>query len=148
MTRLRIEKLTELPTADLQPLLEESQKQGHELVTRLIEEYESGQNRFDAPGEALFGVYAGRDLIAIGGLNQDPYLPDGQTGRVRHVYVLADWRGRGVGRLLVDRIITEAHEHFQRLTLRTFSDRGDRFFRSLGFEAGSPLPGASHHMEF
>jgi GNAT superfamily N-acetyltransferase len=148
MTRLRIERLTELPTSDLQSLLAESRQQGHELVGRLIQEYESGQNRFDAPGEALFGVYADQDLIAIGGLNGDPYLPDGQTGRVRHVYVLADWRGRGVGRLLVERIIKEAREHFQRLTLRTFSDRGDRFFRSLGFQPGSPLPGASHHMEF
>lgn len=147
MAKLRIEKLSALPVDDLQPLLAESRKEGYELVARLIEEYESGDNRFDAPGEALYGVYEDAELIAIGGLNRDPYLQDGETGRVRHVYVTVDRRGQGVGRLLTERIIAEARQHFRRLTLRTFSDRADRFYRALGFQSNSPLQGATHHLE-
>lgn len=133
MQKTQIIPLDELPGTDLQPLLDESRAQGFELLERLAAEYHDGSNRFSQPGEALFGVYHEDRLVAIGGLNQDPYVPEQERGRVRHVYVLSAWRRRGIGRLLMERIIEEARRHFRVLALRTFTDEADRFYRSIGF---------------
>jgi GNAT superfamily N-acetyltransferase len=110
-----VTQLKALPWDHLEPLIQESLAQGFDFVNRLVTEYASGANRFDQPGEALFGVYDGQRLIAVGGLNRDPYLQDGQTGRVRHVYVLSTWRRQGARRRLVQRIIEEARLHYRRL---------------------------------
>lgn len=139
-------RLQKLSPVEMEPLLYESHAQGFRFVDTLVEEYENGANRFDRPGEALYGVYQEKRLIAVGGLNRDPYLAANNVGRVRHLYVLADWRRRGVGRLLVERVIGEARAHFRLLTLRTFDDEADRFYRALGFVTEPAFESASHHM--
>ena len=143
---IHVVKLDRLPLAELKPLVDESFSQGFEFVGRLVKEYFNGTNTFDQPGEALFGVYADRQLIAIGGLNRDPYLPGEATGRVRHVYVLTAWRGQGIGKMLVQRIIAEARLHFNRLTLRTFDSPADVFYRAIGFRPSAAIQNASHFM--
>ena len=125
----------------MQPLLQEST---YEFVQRLVTEFENGTNRFDLPGEALFGAFAGDTMIGICGLNRDPYLNDGHTGRVRHLYVLADWRRKGVGRRLIEAVIAEAKLHFDQLTLWT--NDAAPFYRSLGFTEDDTIPKATHHM--
>jgi GNAT superfamily N-acetyltransferase len=146
MMHIEIVRLEQLPMGDLQPLLEESRAQGFEFLDRLVAEYASGTNRFDKPGEALFGVYRGRILIAVGGLNQDPYLPESDIARVRHVYVLSTWRNQGIGKLLMHAIIGEAKGRFRLLTLRTFSAEADGFYRAIGFQTQPELQGATHHL--
>jgi GNAT superfamily N-acetyltransferase len=131
----------------LEPLVQESLGQGLGFVERLVDEYASGANRFDRPGEALFGVCADRLLVAVGGLNRDPYLKDGETGRVRHVYVRTAWRRQGVGSLLVRRIVEEARPHYRRLTLRTLKPAAARFYRALGFRTEPPVPHATHYLD-
>ena len=81
-------RLEQLPIDDLQPLLEESREQGFEFLDRLVAEYLSGTNRFAQRDEALFGVYCDQCLIAIGGLNRDPYLQEGDTGLANHPFFL------------------------------------------------------------
>lgn len=142
-----IVRLKEMPLADIRPLLDESHKQGFGYVEWLVNDFVDGANRFDQPGEALFAVYNRSQLIAIGGLSHDPYLPDIDVGRVRRVYVLSSWRRMGIGKRLVQQIIAEARLHFSLLTLGTFDHRGDKFYRALGFHA-KPVPyGATHCME-
>jgi GNAT superfamily N-acetyltransferase len=144
---IEINQLNQLPIEALQPLLKESQDQGFEFVDRLLKEYVAGTNRFNRHGEALFGVYSDRQLIAVGGLNRDPYLPGTNTGRVRHVYVLAAWRRRGIGKILVQRIVAEARLHFRRLTLRTLDAQADAFYRAIGFQPSGAIKDASHIMD-
>jgi GNAT superfamily N-acetyltransferase len=139
-------RLKELPLDDLAPLIQESREQGFDFVERLVADYASGANRFDQPGEALFAVYVDQRLIAVGGLNCDPYLKDGDTGRVRHVYVLSAWRRQGVGSRLIQRIIEEARLHYRRLTLRTLNPEVVPFYRALGFQTEPPVPNATHHL--
>jgi len=146
VTRFVVHNLVALPEAELKPLLKESRTQGFEFVDRLAAEYANGTNLFDGPGEALFGVIYDGSLVAIGGLNRDPYARDDHTGRVRRVYVLDEWRSQGVGRLLVERIIAEARQHFRLLTLRTLSEQADGFYRALGFRTEPKRDGATHHM--
>ena len=141
-----IVQIEQLPLADLQPLLEESRQQGFEFLDRLVEEYLGDVNQFTQPGEALFGVYSGQHMIAIGGLNRDPYLQEEDTGRVRHVYVLASWRGRGVGKQLVERIIDEARLHYRLLTLRTLTEPASKFYCAIGFQTEPEISDATHHL--
>lgn len=139
-------ELNRLSAIAIGPMVAESRQQGQLFVDRLVADYESGANRFDKAGEALYGVYNEGRLIAVGGLNRDPYLPDQAVGRLRHLYVLEDWRRQGVGRLLVDQIIAAARQHFRILTLRTVDDGAARFYEALGFVTDPSIQGASHHM--
>jgi len=143
---IEVRRLTELPADDLRPLLAESRAQGFRLLDTLMDNYANGVNRFAKPGEALFGVYHGRQLIAIGGLNRDPYVQDDARGRVRHVYVLDAWRAQGVGKRLMQAIVDEARRSFRLLTLRTMSAEADRFYRGLGFRAAPELEQATHYL--
>ena len=143
---LRVERLAQLPLTELQPLVEESLGEGFFMLQKLVEQYKDGSNRFDRPGEVLSGVYAGATLIAVGGLNRDPYQPDGVTGRIRRVYVRRDWRRGGVGRRLVERLIAAAQPAFYRLTLRTHTQEAARFYEALGFQKQPAVKGATHHM--
>ena len=145
--KLNIRTLTHLPLADLTPLLEESRSQGFEFLDRLVAEYQNGTNRFNQPGEALFGVYANAEMVVVGGLNVDPYLAEKHTGRVRHVYVLSSWRRQGVGSLLMQEIIQQAQKHFRRLTLRTFSGQASQFYLSLGFKTAPGDKNVTHFLE-
>ncbi len=146
MVNTEIIKLEKLPINDLQPILEESREQGFEFIDRLVSEYVAGINQFQKSGEALFGVYCEQQLIAIGGLNRDPYLEESDIARVRHVYVLTAWRDQGVGKQLVERVIEEAKLQFRLLTLRTYSEQADSFYRALGFQTRPKIDSATHHM--
>jgi GNAT superfamily N-acetyltransferase len=81
---------------------------GHRLLEVLREDWEAGSMRFDGPGEALFVVGSGADLLGIGGLTRDPYTPDVGTGRVRRLYVRRAARRIGTGTALVRAIAAEA----------------------------------------
>jgi GNAT superfamily N-acetyltransferase len=146
MKNIEIIRLVKLPMDDIQPLVVESRAQGFEFLDRLVAEYVEGINRFDKPGEALFGVYWDENLIAIGGLNQDPYLSESDIARVRHVYVLSAWRNQGIGKNLMHAIIGEAKGRFRLLTLRTFSAEADGFYRAIGFKTQPELQDVTHHL--
>ena len=85
------------------------------------------------------------DIVAVGGLNVDPYTSDHSIGRVRHVYVSRSARRRGVGKLLVLEIIEAARDSFRQLRLRTNTDEGDRFYRALGFQRDSVSSESTHY---
>jgi GNAT superfamily N-acetyltransferase len=146
MHDIEIIQLDHFPIDDLRPMLEESRVQGFGFLDRLVDEYNSGINRFDKPGEGLFVIYNGRQLIAIGGLNHDPYLRQSGVARLRHVYVRSAWRGKGVGKRLVRHIIAAASEHFRLLTLRTMTGDADQFYRAIGFQTEPEMQNATHHL--
>lgn len=62
-----------------------------------------------------------------------PGQPDRRWGYVANVYVVAEARGRGVGAMLLDAMVTYAsHEEFVRLVLSP-SERSIPFYRRAGF---------------
>lgn len=139
-----VQQIRVLSLAELQPLMTESEAEGYTFLRRMAAEYADGKNRFDRPGEALFGIYEEGQLVAVGGLNRDPYLPEDNVGRVRHVYVAQAWRRRGAGRRLMQQIVTTAVPHFRLLTLRTMAETAAAFYRSLGFAETETVPHATH----
>ena len=74
-----------LPLPGLATLTAEAAAQGFQFLTTLEQEWQTGANRFSALGEGLFGGFDGPELIAIGGLNRDPFLNDPAVGRIRRV---------------------------------------------------------------
>ena len=126
--------LRELSDMDLlADLAVDAESDGHRFVTRLIEEWEDGTNRFSAPGERLYvAVVSGRP-VGVGGLNIDPYAGDAAVGRVRHLYVATSERRLGVASELLDRIVSDARSRFRLVRLRTRNPQAAAFYRSRGF---------------
>lgn len=116
------------------PLLCDGQAHDGAFLLRLRDRWLSGSERFDRAGEILLGAFEGERLIGVAGISHDPYAPAPGLGRVRHVYVLNQYRGRGAGRSLIGRLIAHARGRFEMLRLST-SGRppASRLYESLGF---------------
>jgi len=126
-------------------LVAESEAAGERFLRRLVDEWRSGANRFDAAGEALFVAFEEGRAVGVCGLNRDPYAVLAETGRVRHLYVAADHRRRGIGRALLRAVIERARGVFPRLRLRTESQEAACFYQALGFERCAE-PEATHFL--
>lgn len=129
--------------ADLSGIQTEARAAGFRFVDRFVSKFETGENRFDAPGEKLLGAFCDDELIGFGGLNRDPY-ETAEVGRIRHLYVLEKHRRMGVAKALVLELLNDCH--FQTVQLRTPNVSADRFYESIGF-ARIDGENASHRME-
>lgn len=132
--------------SDVERLLEASLREGFRFLARLRDEHASGANRFDDEGEVLLGAFRGEELIAVGGLNRDPYAGDPRTGRVRHLYVLPSARRTGTGRALVRELVHRAQPWFDQLVLRTDTAEAARFYEALGFRPERETESATHRL--
>lgn len=118
--------------ADFAALEEQSLREGHRMVRRLGENWKNGSNRFSRPGEILLGAYSGSLLAGVGGRNVDPYRDDVRMGRIRHLYIRTDHRRLGVGRHLMEALISDAGTFFDCLNVRA-PPEAFAFYERLGF---------------
>lgn len=130
---------------DIWLLRNAGREEGFDLVERLVTDWNAWSNRFDVHGEVLLGARRDGRLVAVGGLNRDPYVDDPTVGRIRHVYVHPEARGEGVGRQLVSELVNRARRHFRRVRVRAGPPGADVFYERLGFDR-SPEPDATHHL--
>ncbi len=137
--------LLRLPHAGFPSLAAAASSEGFDFLDRMQDEWESGKNRFSAPGEYLVGITQGDMLIAVGGLNKDPYAIEATTGRLRHIYVSAAHRRRGIGRALVDTLLSQAGSYFHRVRLRTKNAEAAAFYEHYGFSQVRE-PDATHSL--
>ena len=107
--------------------------EGFAMVHRLIDDYVSGANMFSKCGEHLCVALSGNEVIAVGGINVDPYYDSPSLGRIRHVYVRPDCRRSGVGTRLMGIIEAQGRQHFESLQLFTATERAARFYEALGY---------------
>lgn len=131
MKRSEIQQITHLP-AEVLILEKEAVAEGFRFLTRLISEWHSRANRFNAPGECLMAAYSNQQLIGIGGLSVDPYN-NSDTARLRRLYVAPAARNQCVGQALVKALVAQAALHFQTLRLSTDTSGGDAFYLRCGF---------------
>lgn len=122
-----------LPVPGLDDLQAEASAEGFQFIDTLIEQWSTGENRFNQPGEILLGILENDILIAIGGLNRDQFLNDPSIGRIRRVYVRRAWRSQGSGRALVTALLDHARQHFRSVRLRAVSPNAARLYERLGF---------------
>ncbi|MEX6665261.1 GNAT family N-acetyltransferase [Pseudomonas sp. W2-17] len=131
MGQVDIQLTTHLPP-QIRVLEKEAVGEGFRFLTRLIAEWHSGINRFNAPGECLMAAYRNQQLIGIGGLAVDPYA-EKNMARLRRVYVSASSRRHHVGQTLVKALVAHAALRFQSVCLFTDTAAGDAFYLKCGF---------------
>jgi GNAT superfamily N-acetyltransferase len=137
----------ELPVAGIDMLQSEARDEGYDFIETLVEEWATAKNRFNAPGEALCGHFDQGLLVAVGGLNCDPFAGRPDMGRIRRVYVRAGWRKKGIGRALVTALVDEARTHFRCVRLRAENAGAASLYESMGF-APIASPDATHILFF
>ena len=131
---MEIKRLTVLPPA-AESLASMAEEEGHAHVRRLVADFASRRNTFSGAGEALFAGFHGARLVAIGGVNIDPFEPTERVARVRRLYVDPGYRRCAAGTALMRAIETHARASgFRRIQLRTRSERADAFYVALGYE--------------
>src|SRR5271167_2071050 len=101
-------EITDANIGGLDSLVGESTRDGYHFLQRTIDDWYSGANKFDRPGEKLWGLFSGKALIGVGGLNIDPYSLTPKVGRVRHLYVRGAYRRAGHATLIMHKIMDEA----------------------------------------
>lgn len=84
-------------------------------------------DEFDATSQHVVGRDATGGVIGTGRL-----LPDGHIGRLA---VRTDWRGRGVGRAIMERLLAEATQRHVNPLLLHAQTRALGFYEKLGFVA-------------
>jgi GNAT superfamily N-acetyltransferase len=137
---IRVARITQLPP-DIRRLREEADRDGVRNMGLLIDEWESGAERFDAAGEALFGAFDGDTLIGVGGVTIER---DADAMRMRRLYVLRNWRKRGAGRALAQMMIAKGLESADFLTCNArATPAAAKFWEAMGF---TPVvaPGWTH----
>ena len=137
----------ELPVPGLEQLQVEALQEGFLFIERLWKEWENGKNRYTGPGEKLFGCMDQAALVAIGGLNQDPFDGRSGIGRIRRVYVRPAWRNKGIGQALVHTLVENARTSFTALHLRTGNPTAARLYERMGFSR-SLILNATHILDF
>jgi GNAT superfamily N-acetyltransferase len=142
-----IARVDDLPLDRFADLLAESEASGYRFLRRVVDEWDSGANRFEHPGEALLIAEKDGRWVGVCGLSIDPYLDDPRVGRVRNVYVLAAQRRAGIGRRLVEEAIARARGYFGRLRLRGEEEGPARLYESLGFRPCRGIPDCTHVMD-
>ena len=129
----RIIEISSLSENQLNEVLAQSKQEGFRFIERLINEYEAGTNRFEQIGEILLGCYDETKLVGICGLNRQAMEGDLSIGRIRRFYVLPQYRRTGIGRLLIESLLSYAIGHFNKLVLKTDTVAASRFYESVGF---------------
>jgi len=98
-------------------------------------------------GEALIGVFKKEGIVAIGGINRDPYSNDPLIGRLRRFYAAEAFRRSAVGTVLLNLLILKAKSYYKVLVLHTVTLIADKFYYSFGFQRQSTYPNSTHYLK-
>nr|WP_141436352.1 GNAT family N-acetyltransferase [Bacillus cereus] len=145
MKEIQMKKFEDVLKYEINHLVQESKEEGFNFLTKLVNEYETEINTFNKTGECLYGIFQEEMLIGIGGLNKDPYTEDNKIGRLRRFYISKDYRRIGLGKLLLNRLLSHAEKYFQIVVLHTDTKQGDMFYTANGFVKGEICKGSSHY---
>ena len=126
-------------------LRSESLAQHFNMLRRLAENWQSGKNRFNAPGEKLLGAFLNGRLVGVCGLNRDPFSQQPRAGRIRHLYVSEKCRGLGIGKQLLTVVMADASIWFDFLNTHA-PDSAYGFYRRAGFTRVSDEPRVTHRL--
>jgi len=93
----------------------------------------SDSEKFHPPNGRFYLVRYNSDIAGVGCLKK---LEDG-VGEIQRMYVLPSFRGRGIGRAIVNRLIEDARSiGYRRLKLESleFLEAAHLLYRSVGFQ--------------
>ncbi len=78
-------------------------------------------------------------------MNEDPYTENNKIGRLRRFYILKNYRRIGLGKLLLNQLLSYAEKNFKVVVLHTDTKQGDAFYTANGFVKGELFKGSSHY---
>ncbi|MGD9427126.1 GNAT family N-acetyltransferase [Pantoea sp. NSTU24] len=113
-------------------LKSQSMAEGFNMLRRLEENWLSGDNRFNRPGESLISAYADGLMVGVCGLNIDPFESETGIGRLRHFYISREWRNRRIGSGLLSEILRDADSWFYAINTNAPSS-AFAFYERAGF---------------
>ncbi|QIK69920.1 GNAT family N-acetyltransferase [Erysipelothrix sp. HDW6C] len=123
-----------LDIAEIEQLVSHSKDEGFNHLQKLVDDYKSGANRFDKPGECLMVALSHNHIVGVCGINRDPFQD--RMGRLRRLYVAPQYRNLGIARNIVTLILNFSVTHYQMVNLKisNINEAGvDAFYKSLGF---------------
>jgi GNAT superfamily N-acetyltransferase len=130
----------ELP-AGFEVLRHAAADEAFDMLRVLKEEWDSGANRFDKPGEALVAAMDGAILAGLGSIRYDPHVPGAL--RMSRFYVYPPYRRRGVGRAIAEFLLQRPEVEGKTVTLNAPHAEAARFWEALGF-VRDPKDGHTH----
>ncbi|MGO6849120.1 GNAT family N-acetyltransferase [Rhizobium beringeri] len=117
---------------EIADLESEARREGYLHITRLVDEWSTGDNRFQRDGERLLGAYADEVLAGIGGMTVETAMSGAL--RMRRFYMRPAMRGRGIGRMLAMALLDHARSFCTVVTVHAGNDGAARFWESIGFQ--------------
>ena len=144
MADIEIAQVVDLPDDFDLELVDAAEREGFAPIAWLKDQWREGTNQFSGPGEGLFVARTQGRLVALCGLNKDPFDGSGSMGRLRRLYVLPELRRMGIGRMLVEEVLRKAHDHFDGVNLRTLDENSAAFFEHLGFSRTEGVKAVTH----
>jgi len=133
-SKFLISSIVALRMHQIEPLVKASEKEGFNFLNRLKKDWISGVNRFENKNEILLQIEKDERIVAIGGVNNNPYHEQGKVGRIRHLYVLPEYRNKGIGKKLVLHLLQLSIDKYEIITLRTDTEEASKFYESIGFK--------------
>ncbi|HEY5755891.1 MAG TPA: N-acetyltransferase [Steroidobacter sp.] len=89
-------------------------------------------------GNVVIGAFAGRDLVGIGGFYCNREIKLRHKGTIWGVYITPAYRGRGVARRLIERLVEHAAGDPQiqqiNITVTAVNARARQLYVGMGFE--------------
>ncbi|HEY95557.1 MAG TPA: GNAT family N-acetyltransferase [Dehalococcoidia bacterium] len=125
--------ITDLDEYDISHIRNMAEQEGYNMLNRLVADYDSGENRFDKEGEKLIGYILECMVVALCGLNIEPSYTE--YGRIRRLYVLPEYRNRGIGTELVNHLITFAGKYYKGVVVNIGNLPVSNFYESIGFKS-------------
>lgn len=137
MEDITIEPLRGKDNIDL--LVSISMQENYNFVKKLATGLTEGTNTFEYEHELLLCAKNREgSIIAVGGIQVDPYEHDSRIGRLRHLYVHPDYRRHNVGKKIVELLLDFAKNHFDEVRLKTpfegYENTASKFYESNGFK--------------
>ncbi|MEB5696581.1 GNAT family N-acetyltransferase [Klebsiella aerogenes] len=123
----------------------ESLEQHFNMLRRLAENWQSGKNRFNTPGEKLLGAFVRGQLVGVCGLNVDPFSQQPRAGRIRHLYIRDSHRRQGIGQQLLVSVITHSGAWFDFLNTHAPAQAWP-FYERFGFRPVYDEPRVTHRL--
>ena len=113
-------------------LARHADREGIRIVSKMVERWRDGSERYRADGEAILAAISEGEVIGIGALSRCPHVEDAL--RVRRVYTAPAHRRRGVARALATQLIATGLEHRALITCNAgASSAAAPFWESMGF---------------
>ena len=132
------------PLSDaVQLLIAEARQEGFDWMANLEGAWVEGP--FIGPGEALFLAWVGDRLVGVAAITEDHYLRDGQTGRLRFVYVSPTSRGCGIADALTTHCLARAAGRWAVIRLHTDNPVAARLYAKFGFALLADADGEATH---